>query len=354
MRFFTCLTDDHNLWLVGLAAVLCLIGSVITFRLFRRLGAAEKGTRLAWSFMGAVATGATIWCTHFVAMIAYQPGTDISYEPLLTGLSLGVAMAGSGLALWAASRAMRWSAELGGVLFGLTVVAMHYTGMAGFATDAVIHWSPAYVAASIVGAVVFGGLAFNRARRSGKAAPVVLMVLGIVALHFTGMAAMTVIPLGSAADHVGADSANVVLAFAVAAVGLMMLGTGVATYVLDMQFRIQAKARLEHLLESSVDGMVVEQDGVILAANAAFADVVAGSAVVQVKNSHFIHSCVSVSFGMSVALLGPTCAFRRSRTIAGGAMLLCRNRMAFWEPVSKPLITLNFYRTLATVPAKPR
>ena len=89
-------------------------------------------------------------------------------------------------------------------------------------------------------------------------------------------------------------------------------------------------------------------------ANAAFADVVAGSAVVQVKNSHFIHSCVSVSFGMSVALLGPTCAFRRSRTIAGGAMLLCRNRMAFWEPVSKPLITLDFYRTLATVPAKPR
>ena len=32
MRFFTCLTDDHNLWLVGLAAGLCLIGSIITFR----------------------------------------------------------------------------------------------------------------------------------------------------------------------------------------------------------------------------------------------------------------------------------------------------------------------------------
>ena len=76
MRFFTCLTDDHNLWLVGLAAALCLIGSVITFRLFRRLRAAETGTRLAWSFMGAVATGATIWCTHFVAMIAYEPGAD--------------------------------------------------------------------------------------------------------------------------------------------------------------------------------------------------------------------------------------------------------------------------------------
>ena len=53
MRFFTCLTDDHNLWLVALAAGLCLIGSIITFRLYRRLRAAQKGTRLAWAFMGA-------------------------------------------------------------------------------------------------------------------------------------------------------------------------------------------------------------------------------------------------------------------------------------------------------------
>ncbi|MBB5771887.1 diguanylate cyclase (GGDEF)-like protein [Brevundimonas vesicularis] len=272
MRFFTCLTDDHNLWLVALAAGLCLIGSIITFRLYRRLRAAEKGTRLAWAFMGAVATGATIWCTHFVAMIAYEPGVTISYGPVLTGLSLGVAIAGSALALWVASRGMRASAEIGGVLFGLTVVAMHYTGMAAFATDAVIHWSAAYVAASVAGAVFLGALAFNRARQSGKIVPVVLMVLGIVALHFTGMAAMTIVPVGALVDMGAIGSTNLVLAFAVSAVGLMMLGTGVASHALDVQSRLQAKARLDHLIEGSVDGMVVEQDGVILAANAAFAD----------------------------------------------------------------------------------
>jgi diguanylate cyclase len=272
MRFFTCLTDDHNLWLVALAAGLCLIGSIITFRLYRRLRAAEKGTRLAWAFMGAVATGATIWCTHFVAMIAYEPGVTISYGPVLTGLSLGVAIAGSALALWVASRRMPASAEIGGVLFGLTVVAMHYTGMAAFATDAVIHWSAAYVAASVAGAVVLGALAFNRARQSGKVVPVVLMVLGIVALHFTGMAAMTIVPVGALVDMGAVGSTNLVLAFAVSAVGLMMLGTGVASHALDVQSRLQAKARLDHLIEGSVDGMVVEQDGVILAANAAFAD----------------------------------------------------------------------------------
>ena len=142
MRLLSCLTDDHNLWLVGLAAGLCVLGSVITMRLFQRLRYAQRGARAAWTFMGAFATGATIWCTHFVAMIAYEPGVDVTYEPMLTGVSLGVAIGGSALALWVAAKRFRHAAELGGALFGLAVTAMHYTGMAAFAAEAVIHWSP--------------------------------------------------------------------------------------------------------------------------------------------------------------------------------------------------------------------
>ena len=92
MRFFSCVTDDHNLWLVGLAAALCSLGSLITMRLFQRLRHAERGARAAWTFMAAIATGATIWCTHFVAMIAYEPGAAVTYEPVLTGASLAVAI----------------------------------------------------------------------------------------------------------------------------------------------------------------------------------------------------------------------------------------------------------------------
>ena len=117
--------------------------------------------------MGAVATGATIWCTHFVAMIAYQPGVEVAYEPLLTGLSLGVAILGSAIALWIGARRPRASAMLGGGVFGLAVVSMHYLGMAAFAVEGVIHWSAAYVAASVVGAVLLGASAFEVTRRAG-------------------------------------------------------------------------------------------------------------------------------------------------------------------------------------------
>src|SRR5437660_1057178 len=167
MRFALCLTQEHNLWLVGLAAVICLLGSHITFRLLQRLRHAEEGTRVAWTFMGAVATGATIWCTHFVAMIAYQPGIPVEYEPILTGASLGLAILGSALALWVANHDFRAAGALGGMIFGLAVTAMHYTGMQAFAVRGVIFWSAHYVAASIAGAVLFGALAFHRGHAAG-------------------------------------------------------------------------------------------------------------------------------------------------------------------------------------------
>ncbi len=275
MRFLSCLTDDHNLWLVGLAAALCVAGALITTRLFQRLRHAERGAVPAWTFMGAVAAGATIWCTHFVAMIAYQPGVDVAYEPMNTGASLGVAIIGSALALWIAARRFRFAPQAGGFVFGVSVAAMHYLGMSAFAMDAFVHWSPAYVAASVIGAVVLGALAFARAAAAGRDGrlwtAIALMVAGIVVLHFTGMAAMTIVPFAPDAGAITGDQANGMMAFAVAGVGLLVLGTGVASHALDLQTHAQAEAHFKQLMEGSVDGMVVEEDGRILAANAAFA-----------------------------------------------------------------------------------
>jgi diguanylate cyclase len=275
MRFVLCLTQDHNLWLVGLAAFLCLFGSIITMGLFRRLRHADRGASLAWIFMGGVATGATIWCTHFVAMMAYRPGAAVAYEPLLTGASLVVAIAGSALAVWLAGRDAPHAGVVGGAVFGLSVTAMHYTGMAAFAVRGVVRWDAAYVAVSVLGAVLLGALAFRAARAAGRDGPiataVALMVTSIVVLHFTGMAAMHITPFAPLGAQMTGDDATVVMAFAVAGIGLLILGTGVSSYALDIQTRAEARRNLDELLEGSVDGMVVVREGVILAANAAFA-----------------------------------------------------------------------------------
>ena len=96
------------------------------------------------------------------------------------------------------------------------------------------------------------------------------MVTSIVVLHFVGMAAMVIVPFAPAAGQAGSGEATTIMAFAVAGVGLFILGTGVSTEVLDAQSRAETARRLRDLLEGNIDGMVVTRKGIIEATNAAF------------------------------------------------------------------------------------
>ncbi|MFE9084823.1 bifunctional diguanylate cyclase/phosphodiesterase [Brevundimonas sp. NPDC003935] len=273
MRIVDCLTTAHNLALVALAALVCVLGSWITISLLKRVRSTRAGARAAWVFLGAVAGGATVWCTHFVAMIAYEPGIAVAYEPGLTGLSLLVAICGSGAAQLLAAQRFPGSGLVGGVSFGLAVAAMHFIGMGAFAVDAVIQWSVPYVVVAVVGSVVFAALAFKADKLwptvEGRWLAILFMVLGIVVLHFTAMSAMTILPFAPLDGALTGDDAKHVLAIGVAGVGLLVLGAGAASYALDSQSRGQAEVRLQHLIEGSVDGMAVERDGVIVGVNSA-------------------------------------------------------------------------------------
>jgi diguanylate cyclase (GGDEF)-like protein/PAS domain S-box-containing protein len=273
MRIVDCLTTAHNLALVALAALVCVLGSWITISLLKRVRSTRAGARAAWVFLGAVAGGATVWCTHFVAMIAYEPGVSVAYEPGLTGLSLLVAICGSGAAQLLAAQRFPGSGLVGGVSFGLAVAGMHFIGMGAFAVDAVIQWSAPYVVVAVVGSVAFAALAFKADKiwptAKGRWLAILFMVLGIVVLHFTAMSAMTILPFAPLDGALTGEEAKHVLAIGVAGVGLLVLGAGAASYALDSQSRGQAEVRLQHLIEGSVDGMAVERDGVIVGVNSA-------------------------------------------------------------------------------------
>lgn len=273
MRLIQCLSD-HNYGLVLLAAVICVLGSLISLPLFQRAYKTSRSTRVAWIFLGAVAGGATIWCTHFVGMIAYEPGVAVTYEPMLTGLSLAIAIGGCALAMAVGAMKPRWAGLLGGGLFGLAVTAMHFVGMMALSVDAVIHWSAPYVVVSVLGAVAFGVLAFDIVRRAQTAKGVwvgaAILVLSVVVLHFTAMAAMLILPLAPLEGAVTGREAETLLALGVAGVCLLVLSAGAASHILDRQATNSNQVRLLTLLESSVDGMAVVQDGEVIATNNAY------------------------------------------------------------------------------------
>ena len=62
------------------------VATILLFWFVFQVGfrAAPTAGRDVWIFLGGIAGGATIWCTHFVAMMAYSPGVDVAYEPVLT------------------------------------------------------------------------------------------------------------------------------------------------------------------------------------------------------------------------------------------------------------------------------
>src|SRR5262245_25284568 len=125
-RVLSCLGGEHDWRLVALAAVVCFLASVTAISLFHRGRAASGRTRLAWALTGGLASGCGIWATHFIAMLAYTPGTPIAYDIRLTVLSLVVAVIATGIGMGVAVREGRRSAAAGGAVIGAGIGCMHY------------------------------------------------------------------------------------------------------------------------------------------------------------------------------------------------------------------------------------
>lgn len=194
-----CLTDQHDWRLVALGGAVCLLASAAAISLFHRARTVSGSARLVWLALDAVVAGCGIWATHFIAMLAYGPGTGGAYNIPVTILSLifAISVTFVGLSIAASSRRTPWIV-LGGAIVGAGVAAMHYTGMAALEIPARVSWVEGTVIASVLFGVVFAALAlFVAARgddRSHAIAATLLLVLAIVAHHFTAMGAVLLIP----------------------------------------------------------------------------------------------------------------------------------------------------------------
>jgi diguanylate cyclase (GGDEF)-like protein len=248
----SCIVVDHNPFLVALAAAICVTGIWISFRLFQRARDTHGAMRAGWLFLTGMGAGSSIWCTHFVAMLAFETQAAVFFSPTLAILSLFLAIVGTGGGFALASSGLfRLAPEAGGMLVGLSVAAMHYLGMLGYRVDGIVEWNQSYVIASVVAGVVLGGVALNRSMRPTtvwcRYGAKAFMVLAIVALHFTGMAAMSITPLRPVLSP--AEDQMWALALAVGGVGLMVLGMGVVSALIDHRTRTMADEDLQRIAE---------------------------------------------------------------------------------------------------------
>jgi NO-binding membrane sensor protein with MHYT domain len=85
------MTGIYDPRLVALSLIVAILASYTALELAGRVSQKQGKGAWAWLVGGAISMGTGIWSMHFVAMLAFSlPGVDVSYDPLLTLLSLAI------------------------------------------------------------------------------------------------------------------------------------------------------------------------------------------------------------------------------------------------------------------------
>jgi len=250
IRVLDCLTQQHDYHYVAFAVLVCIVGAWTTLQLFSRAQQSADDQKLGWVFLTAVVAGSTIWTTHFLAMLGFDPLVPHGYAPFLTLLSWLAAVAACVLALAIAISKHRGAALLAGGVFGAGIAVMHYTGMNALLIPGRIQWDETLVVASEIIGIVLGAAAIHVAAHctgpKARATATVLFTLAVVGVHFTGMGAIDIIPdptITVPASLIDKSS----LAIGIMAIMGIVVGTIVTAHTIDRRSHNSALAQFRHL-----------------------------------------------------------------------------------------------------------
>jgi NO-binding membrane sensor protein with MHYT domain len=218
-----------------LAYLMSCMGAFIGLRCTTRAFAYAGAARVRWLSLAAIAIGTTgIWLMHFIAMLGYTVnGRTIHYDVLVTiaSLLIAVVVVFAGLLIVGFGRPTIPFLLLGGVVTGLGVVSMHYTGMAAIhLNSAGLSYAPVLVGASVVIGIVAATAALWAALRLrglwSTLGAALIMGVAVCGMHYTGMAAMTMKHMtGAFASASGPTAQSFVLP--------LIIGVGVVSIIMS-------------------------------------------------------------------------------------------------------------------------
>jgi diguanylate cyclase len=278
LTIYNCIVTEHDLRLVGLAAVICALASFTAVSLLHHVRRSSGHLRLAWLVVSATSTGFGIWATHFIAMLAFAPGLPSAYNIALTVLSLvaAVVLTGTGLAV---AVTVNWAAGawIGGAMVGGGIAAMHYMGMAAFEIQGRIVWDPVLVVASILLGGLIGALALPIGLRADqlkwKILGALLLTMAICSHHFTAMGAVSIVPDPTVEFSPAAIPAGW-LAVAVALASFAIILLALAGVAIEMRDRRRGELeidRMRGLANAAVEGLLVCEGETVVTVNDSFA-----------------------------------------------------------------------------------
>ena len=275
------LSSGYDIPLVILSVLVAIFGSFAALQVAGRISENSGRLRLMWIASAAILMGGGIWCMHFIAMMAFSLPVPVNYNLGLTLASLAIAILFTGIGFTVTSRPGSGLSALipGGMLMGLGIAAMHYTGMAAMEMKAALVYRWEYFALSIAIAVITSTVALKLflVKRGiwARVAAAPLMGLAIAGMHYTGMAGTICVPAPESIVEPTDLIRQSTLAVMTAIGAVLIIGVGLFSEMADRLLqaemsRREAKSHLDNerfnraLLENSSDLIfLTDRDGII-------------------------------------------------------------------------------------------
>lgn len=150
----TLFVGHHEYALCAVGVLLAIFASAVLLPATHRYRNTSGVWRHFWLIFGAVAMGTGIWAMHFTSMLAYNMPMPVTYDPVITAISVFPAIFASGVCIWLYNP-RQLSVEVintSALVLAAGIGAMHFIGMEGLVVNAEMYYKPLLLVMSIFSA----------------------------------------------------------------------------------------------------------------------------------------------------------------------------------------------------------
>lgn len=234
---------EYILPLIALSYIVASLGSFTGLRLASDIHQAKSLKQKNYLHVGgAFAFGSGIWSMHFIGMLAYDMEMEHSYDPILTLISMAIAIviAYGVLQVIRAGKLKITRLCISALLLGMAICGMHYTGMAAMVMDADLRYQPSLFALSVLIAITASGAALAivfilghyevRNKLLWQILAALIMGAAICGMHYTGMAASVFLPYADCRFNPDQSFDSLALAVAIVSTGIFAVSLTLSMY----------------------------------------------------------------------------------------------------------------------------
>jgi diguanylate cyclase (GGDEF)-like protein len=236
--------------LVMIAGAVCLFGTWVGMRHFARARATQGATRVGWLFMASVGTGAALWASTFISILALDPSLDSGFELFPVAVTLPIAILSCLIGFEIGSRHFMLAPELGGTVMGGGILAMHYIGLKAWHINGTTEWYTYGVAITLLLGLGLSALSVNRANRPVtrwcRHGAAIVLAFMICTIHYALTVSAQAVPDASIVLAPGLVPAKMLGVGVVLAV-LLVMGSGFSSYIIDLRSRTESADRIHQL-----------------------------------------------------------------------------------------------------------